>query len=83
MEKGNVKCYKSGISSCLPILIHLYITLHECLGEGSTGESHIKATGVLAVPLRVKKHFWYLVFSLKRFTAGAFAVPLRVVSQKI
>ena len=31
--------------------------------------------------LGVKKHFWYLLFSLKRSIAGPFAAPL-VVSQK-
>lgn len=48
------------------------------------GDFHIKRTGLLVVPLRVKKAFLILllVSSLKRSTARAFVVPSRVLSQK-
>ena len=49
------------------------------------GDSHIKKTEVLVVLLGVKKAVLVplRVFSLKRSTAGALAVPLKVWSRKI
>jgi len=53
---------------------------------GAVGRSHIKKTGVLFVLLGVKKKKAVLValrvLSLKRFPAGAFAVPFRVLNRK-
>ena len=52
---------------------------------GPGGNSHIKRTGVLVVPLRgLKSGFGSsYVFSLKRSTAGALVIPFRALSRKI
>jgi len=50
------------------------------------GDSHIKRAGALGVPFGGRNAVVLVplrVFSLKRSTAGAFAVPFRVSSQKI
>ena len=48
------------------------------------GDFQIKRTGVLVVPIRSLKGFWYLLgcSTLKISTVEAFAVPFRVLSRK-
>ena len=67
-------------------MIVLEVRLHCDSGGASPpeGDSHMKRTGLLVVPLGVKNAVLVLlrVFSLRRPPARAFVVPFRVLSGK-